>query len=333
MSLEDRTNIDNYKPLLADYLSKYHGINNLKKAFNCLNPSHEDRHPSMMYTEKYHICKCFSCEVWYDIFDLIGIDYGVENFKEKLDIASKLYPNVETKIINENIDVEYVNEVIDYTSYFERCQLNIDKTNYLDKRGIEEKLVKKFGIGYDEKRDMIVFPINKNCYFGRGVNNNLKLKSKGISHLWNEELLKNSENNFIYVTESIIDSLSLLTIDNNIKTIALNGLPNYKRLLKVIEENKYQGYLVLAFDNDKTGLSYQQIVSEELTKLNVGFFNITLINNFESENCKDLNEALIKDKEKLKRNYKYFDKNMKQIIEKKNLFEKKNLEKGSEIEL
>ena len=63
MNYHNRVNIENFKPLLADYLLNKSGVQNLKRPFRCLNPNHSDEHPSMSYTEKYHICKCFSCGV------------------------------------------------------------------------------------------------------------------------------------------------------------------------------------------------------------------------------------------------------------------------------
>ena len=311
MYLKDRTNIDNLKPMLADYLVSKHGLN-INKPFKCLNPNHDDKHPSMMFTNKYNICKCFSCGASYDLFNLIELDYGVNSFKEQLEIATNLYPNIEVDIPKQ-FEV-YENKVIDFSKYFDNCKKNIYKTDYLFKRNIDAELIKKYNIGFDNDKKIIIFPINKNCYFGRGINENLKIKSKGISYLWNEDLLKNNDNNLIYVTESIIDSLSLETIDSNIKTVALNGLPNYKRLLKVIEENNYNGSLVLAFDKDKTGLMYQEIVKGELAKLNVRSFPITLISNM--SDVKDLNEALIKDRNKLEKNYDYFSNMFTKILEK-----------------
>ena len=94
MSLISRKDIDDFKPMLADYLMRKHNIMNLKDKFTCLNPTHEDRHPSMNYTDKYNICHCFSCGIKYDIFDLIGQDYGVNSFRDKLEIAQSLYPNI-----------------------------------------------------------------------------------------------------------------------------------------------------------------------------------------------------------------------------------------------
>ena len=59
--------IAQYKTYLPHYLQQYHNITDLKKFFRCLNPNHVDNHPSMIYTDKYHICKCFSCGAYYDI--------------------------------------------------------------------------------------------------------------------------------------------------------------------------------------------------------------------------------------------------------------------------
>lgn len=320
MSINDRSDIDKFKLFLSDYLVSKHNIN-INKPFTCLNPSHEDNHPSMSYSKKYNVCKCFSCGVRYDIFDLIGIDYGVESFKEKLEIIDKLYPNVSNIVFKKYDVMESENSVIDFTNYFKRCIENIGKTDYLNNRKINPELLKKYNVGYDDKRDMVVFPINKNCYFARSVNGNEKIKSKGTSYLWNEKLLNNSNNKtLIYVTESIIDSLSLETIDPDVKTLALNGLPNYKRLINVLEKNNFKGNLVLAFDNDKSGKMYQDIVKEELTKIKVNSFSTSII---ASIDVKDLNEALIKNKESLIRNYNYFNDNFKIIID-KNIKEKEN---------
>jgi DNA primase len=319
----DRGSIKNFKMLLGDYLTSKHG-KNINKPFTCLNPEHEDRHPSMSYSSKYNICKCFACGASYDIFDLIGLDYGVTSFSEKLEIADKLYPNISNIVFKKFDVIEDESNLIDFTNYYKKCINKISNTDYLNNRKIDIDLLKKYNVGYDDKREMVVFPINKNCYFARSVNSNQKLKSRGTSYLWNEKLLENSDSKtLIYVTESIIDSLSLETIDPDIKTVALNGLPNYKRLLKVIDGKKFVGNIVLAFDNDITGKTYQDIVKEELKKRKINSFSTSIIFTMD---VKDLNEALVKDKEAFIRNYNYFNQNFKMIID-------KMLNKESDLEL
>lgn len=322
--MKDREEIESYRMLLADYLTNYLAIN-IRKPFRCLNPDHLDLHPSMRFSSKYNICKCFSCGVSYDIFDIIGLDYSVSSFADKLRIVNELYPDLSNIKTEDNSDEVY--EIIDYKKYFNKCLKNINKTDYLSRRGISNRLIKKYKIGYDEDKKMIIIPINNNAYFGRSAINNSKIKSKGKSYLWNEKLLHSESNNLIYVTESIFDSLSLEEIDKDVKTISLNGVSNYNRLLKVVEDNNYEGYLVLAFDNDKVGLSYQEIVKEELSKIGVSSFSSTLISNMSNEKVKDLNEALLKNKDRFKKNYNYFNESFKQIIN------SRNKEKGDEIKL
>lgn len=319
----DRGSIEKFKMLLGDYLTSKHG-KNINKPFTCLNPEHEDRHPSMSYSSKYNICKCFACGASYDIFDLIGLDYGVTSFSEKLEIADKLYPNISNIVFKKFDVIEDESNLIDFTNYYKKCINKISNTDYLNNRKIDIDLLKKYNVGYDDKREMVVFPINKNCYFARSVNSNQKLKSRGTSYLWNEKLLENSDSKtLIYVTESIIDSLSLETIDSDIKTVALNGLPNYKRLLKVIDDKKFVGNIVLVFDNDITGKTYQDIVKEELKKRKINSFSTSIIFTMD---VKDLNEALVKDKEAFIRNYNYFNQNFKMVID-------KMLNKESDLEL
>ena len=121
------------------------------------------------YSPKYNICKCFSCGACYDIFDLIGIDYNTDSFKDKLEIASELYPNVADIVFDRYDVIENNNTVIDFTNYFKKCISKINETDYLESRSIDKSLYEKYKIGYDDKRKMVVFPINKNCYFGRSV--------------------------------------------------------------------------------------------------------------------------------------------------------------------
>ena len=55
------------KTNLEAYLNSK-GINTSTN-FSCLNPAHEDKHPSMSFDQRRNRCHCFSCGVDYDIFD------------------------------------------------------------------------------------------------------------------------------------------------------------------------------------------------------------------------------------------------------------------------
>lgn len=303
--------LSEYKKYLPDYLLQYHNVTNLKKFFRCLNPEHPDNHPSMMYTNKYEICKCFSCGAHYDIFDLVGMDFNISNFRDKIKKVEELYKGYvpEYKEYKPKEQVQ-----IDYTNYFNMCEKNINKSSYLEERGINKTLIEKYHIGYDEKRKLIVFPITKYCYFARSTVNDFKLKSDGISDIWNKELLDSDD--LIYVTEGIIDSLSLETIDPNVKTISINGVTNINNLIHVVKEKNFKGNIVIAFDNDIRGIRAAKDLKEELTKLNVNSFSTTLVSNFEDNDVTDINSALINNRKKLEKNYQYFNTCFRTIIEK-----------------
>ena len=86
-------NREQAKDLVKSYLESYlqsKGINT-SKPFRCLNPDHADRHPSMSYDKERLRVKCFSCGASYDIFDLIGIDYGLTDPKDIFNKAYELY--------------------------------------------------------------------------------------------------------------------------------------------------------------------------------------------------------------------------------------------------
>ena len=306
--------ISEYKTYLWDYLEKYHNVTSPKRFFHCLNPNHIDNNPSMMFTDKYNICKCFSCGASYDIYDLIGLDYDLHSFKEQLEKVQELYLGYipVKKEVKKDID----NKVYDYTNYYNKCFKNRHRTTYLEQRGITRELIDKYKIGYDEERKLVVFPINKHCYFARSVVNNDKIKSKGSSDIWNKRYIKEN-NQLVYVTEGIIDALSLEVIDPNVKVMSINGVGNINSLVYALKENNFNGTIGIAFDNDGAGKKATDELKKELAKINVNSFSTSMIATFDdTSKVKDINMALINNKDLLKRNYEYINSALLQCINK-----------------
>ena len=306
--------ISEYKTYLWDYLQKYHNVTSPKRFFHCLNPNHIDNNPSMMFTDKYNICKCFSCGASYDIYDLIGLDYDLHSFKEQLEKVQELYLGYipVKKEVKKDID----NKVYDYTNYYNKCFKNRYRTTYLEQRGITRELIDKYKIGYDEERKLVVFPINKHCYFARSVVNNDKIKSRGSSDIWNKKYIKEN-NQLVYVTEGIIDALSLEVIDPNVKVMSINGVGNINSLVYALKENNFNGTIGIAFDKDGAGKKATDELKKELAKINVNSFSTSMIATFDDiSKVKDINMALINNKDLLKRNYEYINSALLQCINK-----------------
>ena len=306
--------ISEYKTYLWDYLEKYHNVTSPKRFFHCLNPNHIDNNPSMVFTDKYNICKCFSCGASYDIYDLIGLDYDLHSFKEQLEKVQELYLGYIPVKKKKKKDID--NKVYDYTNYYNKCFKNRYRTTYLEQRGITRELIDKYKIGYDEERKLVVFPINKHCYFARSVVNNDKIKSKGSSDIWNKRYIKEN-NQLVYVTEGIIDALSLEVIDPNVKVMSINGVGNINSLVYALKENNFNGTIGIAFDKDGAGKKATDELKKELAKINVNSFSTSMIATFDdTSKVKDINMALINNKALLKRNYEYINSALLQCINK-----------------
>ncbi len=308
------SSISEYKTYLWDYLQKYHNVTSPKRFFHCLNPNHIDNNPSMMFTDKYNICKCFSCGASYDIYDLIGLDYDLHNFKEQLEKVQELYLGYVP--VKKEVKKEVDNKIYDYTNYYNKCFKNRYKTTYLEQRGITRELIDKYKIGYDEERQLVVFPINKHCYFARSVVNNDKIKSRGSSDIWNKKYIKEN-NQLVYVTEGIIDALSLEVIDPNVKVMSINGVGNINSLIYALKENNFNGTIGIVFDKDGAGKKATDELKKELAKINVNSFSTSMIATFDDiSKVKDINMALINNKDLLKRNYEYINSALLQRINK-----------------
>ena len=308
------SSISEYKTYLWDYLQKYHNVTSPKRFFHCLNPNHIDNNPSMMFTDKYNICKCFSCGASYDIYDLIGLDYDLHNFKEQLEKVQELYLGYVP--VKKEVKKEIDNKIYDYTNYYNKCFKNRYKTTYLEQRGITRELIDKYKIGYDEERQLVVFPINKHCYFARSVVNNDKIKSRGSSDIWNKKYIKEN-NQLVYVTEGIIDALSLEVIDPNVKVMSINGVGNINSLIYALKENNFNGTIGIVFDKDGAGKKATDELKKELAKINVNSFSTSMIATFDDiSKVKDINMALINNKDLLKRNYEYMNSALLQRINK-----------------
>lgn len=308
------SSISEYKTYLWDYLQKYHNVTSPKRFFHCLNPNHIDNNPSMMFTDKYNICKCFSCGVSYDIYDLIGLDYDLHSFKEQLEKVQELYLGYVP--VKKEVKKEIDNKIYDYTNYYNKCFKNRYKTTYLEQRGITRELIDKYKIGYDEERKLVVFPINKHCYFARSVVNNDKIKSRGSSDIWNKKYIKEN-NQLVYVTEGIIDALSLEVIDPNVKVMSINGVGNINSLVYALKENNFNGTIGIVFDKDGAGKKATDELKKELAKINVNSFSTSMIATFDdTSKVKDINMALINNKDLLKKNYEYINSALLQCINK-----------------
>ena len=301
------------KEQLESYLIQK-GINT-RKQFCCLNPEHPDKHPSMGFDKKTNKAHCFSCGASYDTFDLIGIEYGLTDDKDKFKKAYEIFNidieggNMEqTKIVKIKPitqETEHTDKT-DHTAFFLQAYKNINKTDYLQKRGISKAVIDRFKLGYIEewqspkalhegkqppKSPRLIIPTSKYTYTARdtraGITEHRYIKQGG-SELFNTDALKSRKP--VFIVEGEIDALSIIEAGG--EALALGSIANINKLITLLKENKPIQPLLIALDNDEEGQKAAANLTEELTRLKIPFHKVNI-----AEGHKDANEALIADKD------------------------------------
>lgn len=306
------------KEQLESYLIQK-GINT-RKPFCCLNPAHPDKHPSMSFNKKNNKVHCFSCGASYDTFDLIGIENGLTDDKDKFNKAYEVFGlDLESEPFqkSENLQAATTPETEDYTAFFLQAHKNINKTDYPQQRGLSKDVIDRFSLGYVEewqspkalkegkkppKSPRLIIPTSKGSYIARDTRNNLteeqnrfsKMK-EGASELFNTEALKAGKP--VFIVEGEIDALSIMEAGG--EALALGSTANKDKLLTLLKEQPATQPLLIALDNDKAGEKAAADLAEGLIKLGIGFYKVNI-----AEGYKDANEALIADKEAFIENVK-----------------------------
>ena len=306
---------DIVKGYLGDYLNSK-GINT-RKPFNCLNPEHPDRHPSMSYDSKRQRCKCFSCGASYDIFDLIRIDYGLS---EDVDVFNKAY-----ELYGLTIDSTQPAEkkpaakpaeqkAEDFMDYYQKAQAaRADRAaqDYLRSRGISEATAAKYWLGYDASYSTfdidengqnsfstwraLIIPTGKSSYIARNIDKpkepekKNRYRKKGASLLFNSKALYAADKP-VFIVEGELDALSIIEAGG--QAVGLGSTSNYKQLLSLLEKQKPAQPLILALDADTDGRDTEEKLAEELKTLQASFYRYNLYGA-----AKDANEALLLDRE------------------------------------
>lgn len=326
------------KELIKTHFKDYLEENGIKTRglINCINPQHDDSTASMSYDPKTNLLHCFGCNCNYDIFSLYALNKGLDNNADFRRIAEELaikynidFKTNTTKPYKKTEKVEA--EKPDFSKYYKKVAQNIDKTDYLQKRGITDAIIKKYNIGYDITEKEVILPVSKYFYVGRYTDERQGFKHhkpKGATQeLFNLDYLKASDyKSVIWLTESIIDALSLEVVKEDIKAISLNGVAYAKEFIKELKQNNFKGAVILALDTDATGIKTSRDIKEDLEDLGIK----TLIFNSNSdrygEGIKDINEMLINDAEKLKSSVIYFDDSLRELKQKEALalLEKEN---------
>lgn len=319
------------KDQLASYLETEKGLN-IRKNFHCLNPEHNDGNPSMSYDKKRNKAHCFSCGADYDIFNIVGLDHNVSEFKEQYQkclahfgIAVEEEYNwqqqQQPKPVFQEQPVQVEEKRLNnYMSYFQLANGILSGEHgqtglaYLNARGISKETANKHLIGFDEHwshpdritqgkdpiyAPMMIIPTSRHSYSVRDTRSDLNknqmryAKQKvGDIQFFNIKALK--EDVCVFIVEGEFDALSVNEVGGT--AIALGGVQNVPKLLQTIEQNRPSKPLLIALDNDEAGQRAAIQLTDGLRGLGITYFGANICFGH-----KDPNEALMADREQFQK--------------------------------
>lgn len=319
------------KGMIEAYLQQ-RGINT-RKAFSCLNPQHADSNPSMSLDRKHNRAKCFSCGASYDVFDLIGIDYGLTDSKAIFDKAYEVLgiqidstprrsrPEEDFRPMDgqkhaktgQNTDTHtdvYTHKAEeDRTAYYEECKRRIADTDY--HRGLSLETLERHYIGFDpcfKTKDSsgnfvqwraLIIPTGKESFAARNTDANAghkdRYRKRGAAQIFAYKTLQTASKP-IFVVEGEIDAMSIEEAGG--AAIGLGSYDNVPLLLKLLEAKKPSQPLIIAFD-DEEEQDKQKRVEEAERQLSDGLkrLQIPFYRLHPYGGHHDANEALMQDRE------------------------------------
>lgn len=310
---------DEAKARIEEYL-RGRGLS-LTRPFRCLNPLHTDAHASMSYDRDRQRVKCFACGATYDLFDLVGLDYGLQDFPAKLAKACELYniplddpaggrrdpaPKTQPKPApKQEAKPEPADPQQDYMDYFRECYDRLTDPAcmaYLNRRGISLERAQSEIMGFEPayyfsgygERPAIIIMTSAYSYVARNIDPNApegaRYRKKGQTVLFGGASLPFAKTP-VFVTEGELDAISIR--DAGGEAVALGSTANAGLLIEAVKGAKPAQPLILALDNDKAGREATEKLKTALEQLQIVF---TLPAGLYGDH-KDANEALTTERE------------------------------------
>lgn len=246
-----------------------------------------------------------------DIIDIIGLEYNISDYNDKLLKAAQIFQLDINKYTNKQYNIQ--NDIDDkqkkyFKLYFSEVKKLINDTSY--HRGLSKQTLDRFNIGYDPEwvhpkapnappSPRLIIPTGDFSYLARDTRLNLTpiqqkySKSKvGKVQIFNLQAIYTAQKP-IFIVEGEIDALSIIDVGG--EAVALGSTSNVNLLLSELEKNKPIKPLIIAMDNDTAGGKASNQLIEGLNNLGISFFMLDIASPY-----KDANEALNADKETFK---------------------------------
>jgi len=255
--------------------------------------------------------KCFKCDLYADVIDLYGRAHGIADFKGKVAAAAEYYgiaqdarhrnqSQLKSGHTHTRIHIKETEE--DHTAFFQEAFARIGETDYPQRRGLSEEVVKHFRLGFVPEwrhpkapkappSPRLIIPTSRSSYVARDTRNALtdeqqkyRISKVGSSRIFNEEALRTAGKP-VFIVEGEIDAMSIVEAGG--EAVGLGSVANRRLLLDLLKDTRPAHPLIIAMDNDEAGARAAQEIEEGLKGLELPFYRL---NPFGSH--ADANDAL-----------------------------------------
>lgn len=277
----------NLKTYLESITEKSKGKNMYVCPF-CGSGKGKNKTGALSLTEDEQSWKCFACGKSGDIYDLVGYEENITDFRKQAERLSEILDidieNTDFKNTEKPIRKKEIEE--DLTPFFLQANKNLKNTDYY--RGISKATLDKYKVGYIEDwknpkapdtapaTPRLIIPTSQYSYLARDTRDTIPdyqsdfIKTKvGRLHIFNIDALYNPCNTLVYVVEGELDALSIL--DNGRPAIALGSVSMINSLIRQLKEKPIYTTLILALDKDQKGQEATLKLEKELINLGVDY--------------------------------------------------------------
>ena len=224
--IEDIRNSTN----IVDVISHYIQLKKKGSSYFGLCPFHPDTHPSLSISPKKKIFKCFVCGTKGDVFSFVSkyekISY-LQAVKKVAELTNYDLNGFDFSVNNQKVlsphDQRLVDANIRANEFYTGILYNDENKailEYLKKRGLNDELIKKFGIGYavNNRFKMIDWLTNKDQFFGNNLPAN---KVFNLQELFDAGIATESNNN--QPIAFLIDRITFPIYDENNNLVGFSG--------------------------------------------------------------------------------------------------------------
>lgn len=156
---------------IVNIIGSYIPLTQRGRNYLCVCPFHDDHSPSMSVSSEKQIYKCFSCGASGNVFTFVS-EYENVSFIEAVSIvANKIGRQLSLDTYQRNVKQVFKEEydIMNLSQKFYQNNLRTtfgkDALNYLKERGLNEDIIKEFGIGLSlDSNDSLLKLLNSKNY-------------------------------------------------------------------------------------------------------------------------------------------------------------------------